>query len=539
VQKNLVAGGYHKRKAEEMDALLDQVTNDRVFKRLADFACGRQYRSQNLITQPIPDSLEPATKDDSQIPRTKRITSDPTTIHVEASVHKSTHIFETKAGLSEISPDGTEEIAIFDGRIAEDANEALHSERKYHEKLVEVSTTGNPSVKQPYEAGNSFRPQLAENHYLEIVTYRNGRGKTNSGLTLTEHMIRQWNAIFHLEATIQRALKDMERIKRQEDELEEMITHLNERIHLPTGVGDTDRSKDVLALEEAEEIGTEIFRRKQIVGHNLATAERESQSIKSQLFSDWRKVMADHNLLEWDSEDQDHQDQPETLTSCPAPIDRPDSETSDISCSYVPEGKRKSPTASELARWAAADARDEALQYMHDKSYELRHARKKVEYWKDYYDEEYKAFCQHVADGRLQESKTYYDRIMLRSEIEATENLIKVEKEWEVARERARQLGGILNESDQESNFLDHADDGYRESMEVNIISQVDRERIQYWLAHTDDKTEPSNEWDTWDAKTVGLSDSVSLVAEGKERRRIDRWQTKCELLELEALGDA
>ena len=43
-----------------------------------------------------------------------------------------------------------------------------------------------------------------------------------------------------------------------------------------------------------------------------------------------------------------------------------------------------------------------------------------------------------------------------------------------------------------------------------------------------------SNEWDNWDAKTVGLSDSVSLVAEGKERRRMDQWQTMCELLGLE-----
>lgn len=35
-------------------------------------------------------------------------------------------------------------------------------------------------------------------------------------------------------------------------------------------------------------------------------------------------------------------------------------------------------------------------------------------------------------------------------------------------------------------------------------------------------------EADEWDAEEVGISDSVSLVAEGRQRSRIDRWQDAC-----------
>jgi hypothetical protein len=31
-----------------------------------------------------------------------------------------------------------------------------------------------------------------------------------------------------------------------------------------------------------------------------------------------------------------------------------------------------------------------------------------------------------------------------------------------------------------------------------------------------------------WDAEEVGISDFVSLVAEGRQRSRIDRWQDAC-----------
>lgn len=31
-----------------------------------------------------------------------------------------------------------------------------------------------------------------------------------------------------------------------------------------------------------------------------------------------------------------------------------------------------------------------------------------------------------------------------------------------------------------------------------------------------------------WEAEEVGISDSVSLVAEGRERARIDRWRKAC-----------
>lgn len=41
---------------------------------------------------------------------------------------------------------------------------------------------------------------------------------------------------------------------------------------------------------------------------------------------------------------------------------------------------------------------------------------------------------------------------------------------------------------------------------------------------------DPLVESDDWDARPVELSDSISMVAEGRDRVRIDRWYTTCGL---------
>ena len=237
-QTNPLVGGDLKRKAGEMDNLLDQVTSGRVFKRLADFAFGRQSRSRNSTAQSIPDSLEPARKDDSQILRAAQRATDLRNTHDGGLVDKSTQTLEINARSSGTKLDDMEEITVFDGRRAGDTNRSpnirLHSGSKYKQRLFEISMIKGKSVTRPCELRIPSRPSLAENPQPEIFTYRNREGRTNSALTLTDQIIRQWNSIFRLQTIIQMHLTDMERLKQQEEELEEMVAHLNDQVHIPS-----------------------------------------------------------------------------------------------------------------------------------------------------------------------------------------------------------------------------------------------------------------------------------------------------------------
>lgn len=47
-------------------------------------------------------------------------------------------------------------------------------------------------------------------------------------------------------------------------------------------------------------------------------------------------------------------------------------------------------------------------------------------------------------------------------------------------------------------------------------------------MQKNDDGVDFVDKGDEWGAKPIGLDDSVSVVAKGRERKRIDRWQKRC-----------
>jgi len=55
-------------------------------------------------------------------------------------------------------------------------------------------------------------------------------------------------------------------------------------------------------------------------------------------------------------------------------------------------------------------------------------------------------------------------------------------------------------------------------------------------MSDEDNKPYHSTDCDEWEPKTVDPCDSVGVVTEGKDRKRIDKWRSMCKLLEIDAI---
>lgn len=199
----------------------------------------------------------------------------------------------------------------------------------------------------------------------------------------------------------------------------------------------------------------------------------------------------------------------------------------------------QSPTLSEKAQQALHDEQDAALTHIHDISLRLQEVNDKFDNWAKYYNNQYRDYCKWIAEGQVGGSKSEFDIILLREQQEVTRAIIQGETDLEKAVSYARNLGVIFNEVDQESSFPDRSDDGYRESMEATWIAHVDREWIHNWMNQFEKAPEQMIECDDWPSRSVEIPDSVSVINEvKKERERIDRWRSTCELLEMERTKD-
>ena len=121
----------------------------------------------------------------------------------------------------------------------------------------------------------------------------------------------------------------------------------------------------------------------------------------------------------------------------------------------------------------------------------------------------------------------------LKHEQDLTRELIEAEKALAAAKAAAVGGGIDVPMDDQASGFVDDVADGYRMSMEQEQIASVPSPRVKNWLSGIPELASPSfnersAEVDDWEAPDVEISDSVSLVAEGNERRRIDKWRRVC-----------
>lgn len=176
----------------------------------------------------------------------------------------------------------------------------------------------------------------------------------------------------------------------------------------------------------------------------------------------------------------------------------------------------------------------------HQALHDLRSAKQAF----DMRDEAYNRDLERYGDG-AEHSKEDIDLFHLRIGMEFTRNLRKAEEEFERTRVRARALGihAWSTISSDAQMIYDDDDDGYLDSEDPANnadMTDYDRKVIDAWAAEIDvievDAIEESGISETpaieWEAKSVNMSDSVS-VCDGnpRQRRRIDQWRKQQELL--------
>ena len=144
-------------------------------------------------------------------------------------------------------------------------------------------------------------------------------------------------------------------------------------------------------------------------------------------------------------------------------------------------------------------------------------------------------FQEARADGTTSCTQTEFDCLAVGGTRKLTRALIDAEADYERAAERAKALGVLYNADDQESNFISDISDGYHVSEEASMRAAVNRTFIQYWndtiVGSGPEELDEPPEPDDWDAETVGISDSVSVVDHSRNRKRIDRWREMCGLM--------
>lgn len=145
-----------------------------------------------------------------------------------------------------------------------------------------------------------------------------------------------------------------------------------------------------------------------------------------------------------------------------------------------------------------------------------------------------------LAAGEEVETPTEFDHYQYDETRQLTRNIIDAEAKCEAAKAAAVAAGVKLKFSDLESGFVDDVDDGYRVSMEKDMVEECNRAGIEDWLMEIEEKACPTRylsvrdfpglgdlgEEGDWICEEVDISDSRSMVAEGSERRRIDRWRS-------------
>ncbi|RMX87791.1 hypothetical protein D0869_02111 [Hortaea werneckii] len=138
------------------------------------------------------------------------------------------------------------------------------------------------------------------------------------------------------------------------------------------------------------------------------------------------------------------------------------------------------------------------------------------------------------AAGEEVESDLAFDHRQIQKTRELANRLTEAENLVEAAKIDAVAMGFQIPDSDIESGFVDDVDDGYRISSEAQEAASVDRDSIAKWMTkipEEDFEGVTDADVDEWDHQSVAISESGSMVAEGPDRRRIDKWQSMCEAI--------
>lgn len=494
-------GGVRKdqsRNNPRMNDFLLRIMTGRIFKQLMALALGRPLEEEN----PLPNDVE------AGIIRDNRASQD----------------FLSQSTAGDELPNQPDSFSLQNHRPRVISH---HGSDTNMESTGQQTSTNVPSFEQDLEdmnmetLGDPLEPPLTS-RYLQVFTYSGEQGETGSAMSLTRTLIWQLNTVFRCENKIARLLVKLKTLEEQQSNLNSMLDEIHRQ--LDQIMNDEDATEQLQSLKFANDLSAELEEQRIDLLQTLQQTEKELHLPKTHMYRDLKEVMSRNNLLEDISGESDSGHVPWNQTTS-----QQEQEQGTIQ-------EQHTATSSEAARYAEEDAQEKVRELKTRKEIRLQDARQQVNNWANHYDEEYKEYCALVEEGALDVSRTEFDVVLFDQQRVATRELIEAEQEYEAAVQQARDLGVVFMDPDQESHFPDNADDGYRISMEVEMVEHVDRNRIEKWMAQEEDHPHQSTECDDWDSKTVDLCDSVSVVADGKEKARIKRWQAVCEERRLEVL---
>ncbi|KAK6388791.1 hypothetical protein LTR65_007270 [Meristemomyces frigidus] len=197
-------------------------------------------------------------------------------------------------------------------------------------------------------------------------------------------------------------------------------------------------------------------------------------------------------------------------------------------------------TSSEHLKAAPLSPEEQALLGIKEAFWRSQHQLQSAQMAFDYREEtrarEWLATFETAARGEepVDASPEDFDARWVNRIQELTHELIEAEVAFAAAKADALTATVDVTEDDQASGFVDDVADGYCMSYEQEQVASVPQPQVSSWLDNIPDQASPTSnnevDVDEWDTQTVGISDSVSLVAEGPDRRRIEKWRRICGL---------
>lgn len=365
------------------------------------------------------------------------------------------------------------------------------------------------------------KPQLSA-HDLEMFLYPDEGeirwGDTGTAMTLTEGFVCEVNTILRYENKITRYTKDLNHVEKQIREATELVSRLEQQISELADDEHEERASKNNLLNYGMTLYTELNNKRGTLAEKLDKATHEVDRPKKDMFRSLKRVFQKYNLLKDISGNSD---------------------SGHVEASNVPKQEEPvaprappTPTASEAARAAEEEARYAAYdrkEQLEGRVYELH---QRLDNWYQEYDDTLRNYKEAFTRGDTDDTKTIFDNHMFYIQQEIVQDLVLSERELQEAIDDARGIGIIFGGSEQESHFQDYADDGYRISHEQEWIQDLDRSKIEKWVQGLPDDEPPSplealkGYADEWDVRSVDFGESISVIAEGKPRVRIDRWRS-------------
>ncbi|KAK3714042.1 hypothetical protein LTR37_008071 [Vermiconidia calcicola] len=365
---------------------------------------------------------------------------------------------------------------------------------------------------------------------------------------------------------LRKAVSENERLRAAEVQTAQQLDDLNrdfdnlghEASHLEVQIAEVSSSVSKADPTEVERLNCELVK----LQGTRTKIDEQRQAADRALNEKWRDhsqdvgvllcllggVFAESGLIQTETGDSPEVDAIATAVA----VENPGSRSRyDSDGEYEP---RREPSMSELK---ATDASNEQLEVADKErqadrlryNYRMQRGRlhameMQLEERGEIFDQEALELDRKVATGESAETQVEFDHRMLRLTQAFTQDIAEAEADFEEAQNAAVAAGVQIPEA--ESGFVDDVNDGYGLSCEDSMKAGVNLDRLTRWLEalpgidplfETDGTSRDRSsslaegvEVDDWDARTVDICDSWSVMEIGHARKRIDRWRRACGL---------